>query len=405
MDKDTLIEIEFISPIFTKLDLEASFLYLTKTGYEKSIMDAIGPFREFLKRNAIHDYNLQKQGQENKKQIETYIITADDKIKTKTSFYRPNTKKGDPRVWVYKLGKYCNPNSLLAFITNKQILYVLNLSNESVKTSLIEEKYVFDILKEISNEKGSIAKELFDKIKEINKLGFVESIGTSDPGVGETLEHLLGIKRNPSKNPDYKGIELKASREKYKPTNRTTLFTRVPDWKNSKGMTNLKLIKEYGYCGADKNGVERLNLNCTLKANTPNPQGLYLKVDEDEDLLINRSLIDDEDKYVLQWDLEELRSALAKKHKETFWVGAESKIIEKDGEKKEYFRYHTIVHTKNPNISMFSYLIESGVITVDYIMHKYKDKPIRSHGVPFKLHKNNLKLLFSDPEKYNLDEL
>ena len=403
MDKDTLMEIEFISPIFTKLDLEASFLYLTKTGHEKSIMDAIGPFREFLKRNAIHNYNRQKQGQENKKQIETYIITADDKIKTKTSFYRPNTKKGDPRVWVYKLGTYCDPNSLLAFITNKHVLYVLNLSNESVKTSLIEEKYVFDILKEISNEKSSVAKELFDKIKEINKLGFVESIGTSDSGVGETLEHLLGIKRNPSKKPDYKGIELKTSRE-YKP-NRTTLFTKVPDWKNSKGMTNLKLIKEYGYCEADKNGVERLNLNCTLKANTPNPQGLYLKVDEDEDLLINRSLIDDEDKYVLQWDLEELRSALAKKHKETFWVDAESKIVEKDGEKKEYLRYHTIIHTKNPNISMFSYLIESGVITVDYIMHKYKDKAIRSHGVPFKLHKNNLKLLFPDPEKYNLDEL
>lgn len=57
------------------------------------------------------------------------------------------------------------------------------------------------------SEYVSTAEELLEKLKEIHKRGFIPSITPGDSGVGDTLENALGIHRNNSKNPDYKGIE------------------------------------------------------------------------------------------------------------------------------------------------------------------------------------------------------
>ena len=58
----------------------------------------------------------------------------------------------------------------------------------------------------------SIASELLKKIEDIHKQGYIRGINHGDTAVGMTLEHCLGIPPNDSKLPDYKGIELKASR-------------------------------------------------------------------------------------------------------------------------------------------------------------------------------------------------
>lgn len=50
-----------------------------------------------------------------------------------------------------------------------------------------------------------------------------------------------------------------------------------------------------------------------------------------------------------------MRQQLLTKHHETFWVYAESE--NQDG--IEWFRYDKIIHTKNPNDSLFGALIES----------------------------------------------
>jgi hypothetical protein len=50
------------------------------------------------------------------------------------------------------------------------------------------------------------------------------------------------------------------------------------------------------------------------------------------------------------------------KHNETFWIAADSKII--DG--KEFFQYKKVEHTKKPIVSQFDILLEQGIIRLDH---------------------------------------
>ncbi len=389
-------------PYFAKIGLPIAFLVPTETGYYKSIMDATLPIRELLKEAGIHDYEKQKQGPEYKCTVTTQFLYSDKMIETKASLYRPVTKQGDPRIWFYNLKNYCVPCNLLALMINKGVIYVINLSVEEIVESL-SEGFIRELLQQFVNDENAIAMELLDTIQKIHNQGFLPSITTGDPGVGDTLENALGISRNPSKLPDYKGIELKASRMKTdrnsKTSNRVNLFTQVPDWENSKGMNRVKLLDEYGYWKEAKDGTQRFDLNCTLKAHIPNPQGLYLEVDVERDLLINYySKNDVIARYVAQWNFMLLKQRLLEKHHETFWVKAVSQM--EDG--LEYFRYDKIVHTKNPNASLFPQLIDEGIITVDYIMHRKPSGVVRDHGFPFKIKPKKIELLFPEPKVYEL---
>ena len=389
-------------PYFANNGLRVAFLVPTPTGYGKSIMDATIPLREMLRDTNVHNYDIQKQGPEAKVLLETYFLTPNEMIKTEASVYRPITKQGDPRIWFYNLKRYCKPYNLLAILVNKGKIYVINLSNDKIVESM-NNGFIFTLIQSFVEDENAIAKELLKKIQEIHNRGFLPSITVGDPGVGDTLEDALGISRNPSKLPDYKGIELKASRtstyKKPKTSNRVNLFTQVPDWKNSKGMNRVKLLDTYGYWTVSKDGSSRFDLNCTLKANTPNAQGLFLAVDMANDLLINYYSKDDVIKrYVAQWSFALLKQRLLEKHRETFWVKATSKM--ENG--IEYFRYDKIVHTKNPNASLFPQLIEEGIITVDYIMHKKENGTVRDHGFPFKIFPKDIELLFPEPKTYDL---
>ena len=57
----------------------------TETGLNKSIMDATQDFREFLCEN-MHMFDEQKQGTENKKLIETILISKNQVYETQTFF-------------------------------------------------------------------------------------------------------------------------------------------------------------------------------------------------------------------------------------------------------------------------------------------------------------------------------
>lgn len=393
---------EFL-PFFAKHGLRVSFLVPTITGYQKSIMDATHPFREMLKEARIHDYSLQGQGPNNKVLVKSYFMNVDGLRETEASLYRPVTKQGDPRLWFYNLKRYCNPYDLLAIVENKKCLYVINLSRKDIVDSLYR-GYLCDVIKQFVDDNNSIANELLSKIQAIHNMGFLRTVTQGDPGVGDTLENALGIMRNPYKEPDYRGIELKASRtrtgNRTRATNRVNLFTQVPDWKNSRGMDRVKLLDTYGYWAKQKNGKERFDLCCTLQANIPNPQGLFLKVEEDEGLLVNYYYSENEfmKKYVAQWSLALLKQRLIEKHPETFWVKATCDMV--DG--IEYFRYDKIVHTRNPNASLFPQLIDEGIITVDYLLHRKEDGGVRDHGFPFKIFPRDLHLLFPEEKVYEL---
>lgn len=396
------VDIQQFLPIFADFNIPVAFLVPTPTGYEKAIMDATSPVRDLLKDAGIHDYEIQNQGQESKALIDSYFVTDKDLINTFASLYRPITKKGDPRIWFSNMKKYCKPCDLLALVTMNNRIYVINLSNEYVRNSIYQRAFVFDLLKEIAHIASTVADELRDRIKRIHDMGFIPSITSGDPGVGDTLEHALGICRNNLRVPDYKGIELKATRLSRnghtRQTTRSTLFTKVPD----EGLTYRQIVETYGkYQIPRGQKVPRLQLYETFKVSRTNAYDLVLEVDTNSDKL---KMLYHPDKvmktYVSSWYMQSLRDALLVKHHETFWVKAESETH--DG--KEFFRYDKILHTRKPNVTLLAPLIDTDIITLDLAAHIDPNGKWRDHGMLFKMKPEHLPLLLGTPNIYDLNE-
>lgn len=394
---DTNIE-QFL-PIFAKTGVPVAFLVPTPTGFGKSIMDATAPIRELLRNSCVHDYDQQSQGQNNKEIVDTYIVRPDSLIQTDTSLYRPETKKGDPRIWIYNLKPYCQPCNLLALIVIERKIYVFNLSDRRIADSLFSKGFCYNILEEASHKDKLVSEELLNKLHIIHNRGFIPSITPGDPGVGDTLEHALGIERNNSKAPDYKGIELKTTRLTRNGGNRTTtrstLFTRVPD----EGMSYRQIVDAYGKVQVPRGSTEaRLQMYETLMCARVNAYDLILEVDVNNDKLNIMHQEERVRKYVSAWYLENLRKALLLKHHETFWVKAQSET--RGG--IEIFRYDKVLHTKNPNASLLAPLFEANKITVDLAAHYKPDGKWRDHGVLFKMMPDDLPLLLGEPKEYIL---
>ena len=394
---DTNID-QFFS-IFANTGVPVAFLVPTPTGFSKSIMDATSPVRELLKNAGVHDYEAQRQGQEAKVFLESYYVYANCIQETTASVYRPMTKKGDPRIWFSKLTHYCNPYNLLALIIIEHRIYVINLSNAEIAHSLLNRGFVYDLLLESIHKDILIADELLTKIQKIHNQGFLPSITRGDPGVGDTLEHALGINRNNRTAPDYKGIELKATRitrnGATRHATRSTLFTRVPD----EGLTYREIVNVYGKIQTPRGStVARLQLYDTLKVSKPNSYHLVLEVDANNDKLNMLYQKAETRKYVSAWLLSNLKQALLVKHHETFWV----KAISEERNGLEYFRYDKILHTKAPNVSLLAPLLETDKITVDLAAHYKPDGKWRDHGILFKMKPKDLPLLLGTPLEYDL---
>jgi hypothetical protein len=388
----------------SKVSASFAFMTITQTGLKKSIMDATIAVRFFLKDSALHDYAEQRQGQNYKKTINAHLVNEDKIIKSKASLYRPMTKKGDPRIWFSGLKQYASEKDLILLFAIKKELYLANLSNGRIWNSFVTKGQLFQLLTSSSKETINIRDELIEVLRKINKKGLIEATTKGATAVGDTLEHELGIKRNNSTNPDYKGIELKASRTRNKGSrkqkNRITLFSKVPD----AGMTYRKILNKYGKFQKPKGSSNfRWQLYDTLKSKRVNSYGLFLKVnDKDKRLDMFYSQVkkvnDSSKKYVSSWKYDNLTSILKKKHKETFFVEAHSKKINGI----EYFRYDKVLYTQNPNTSLLFALFEYDTITVDLLAHISKKK-YRDHGCLFKIHPDSLSLLFGTQEPIDLN--
>lgn len=100
------------------------------------------------------------------------------------------------------------------------------------------------------------------------------------------------------------------------------------------------------------------------------------------------------------WTLDKLHNRLIEKHKETFWVAADT--INDNG--KEYFQYKQVEHTKKPILSQFDILLEQGVITLDHLIKRNSKGRVAEKGPLFKIKPNSLDLLFPPSNIYNLLE-
>ncbi|MEY3426349.1 MAG: hypothetical protein RL679_1707, partial [Bacteroidota bacterium] len=308
------------------------------------------------------------------------------------SLYRPNTKNGDPRIWFKGLGNYSKANDVLGIFEFEQILYVLNITQIDLLKLL--NSSTTNPLKELVNEINHISNEVADELlmllNKISSRGLVPAMLKADTAIGRTLETLLGIDINSSKKPDYKGIELKSYRDKK--GNRKNLFAQVPDWKLSKFKSSAEILDNFGY-----NRGDDFKLYCTVSALVKNSQGLTLKMDSKINQLLENSDKSDIGDFIA-WNLETLHNRLLEKHNETFWIAADSIMIND----LEHFQFKKVEHTKKPIVTQFDILLEQGIITLDHLIKRKPTGSVVEKGPIFKIKPNSLDLLFPPSQSYHL---
>jgi MvaI/BcnI restriction endonuclease family len=390
--------IEEAIDVFAAFGIEAAFIVPTQTGYEKSILDAHKSVRAFFKFHGIHDFDAQGLGaDEFGKKVPITYLSEEGLIEKDISLYRPKTKTGDPRMWTNIRG-YAEPYNLLAFIASDDgELFLINCSRAGLlNQTKLPGSFLYKIFTGFSKSETAI--KLIDDLRKVAALGWVDSTRFGDTAVGHTLETLLGIKANSSKLPDYLGeIELKSGRRPTSgnPKNKSTLFSKVPDWKNS-SMKAAEILQEFGSRNPEK---DRLELYVTV-SDQPNRQGLYMLYSENLELVETRAIhASNGDMPVAQWDVVNLQEDMRSKHKETFWVQAETR---KDPAGNEQFRYVRVTRTRRPMVGNIGPLINAGKITLDYTMSEKSSGGVRDHGYLFRIWPKDLSLLFPAIEKFEL---
>jgi len=375
----------------TSRGIDFSLFEPTSTGLKKSILDATQTVRSLFELNDFHVFELQGQGEEHKVKKQAYLLSPEEIIETKVSLYRPNTKKGDPRMWFSKLARISQAGDKVAIIVYQNSLYLINISNVNLKSVLADEDAALSkFINEYKSTADSVAVELLNKLKKIAAKGPLKSIMNGSTAIGMTIEHALGIVANSSKDPDYKGIEIKAGRGFNR--TRTNLFAQVADWKISPLKSSREILNEFGYERGDD-----FKLYCTVSAIKTNSQGLKFERREADALLVE---IQQDYGDVAVWPDKLLKARLLEKHAETFWISAES--IDING--VEHFQLKSVTHTKSPLQNQLLPLIESGHITMDHLIkRKAGVKPrVSEKGPLFKINKKDLPLLFPSPNNYSL---
>ena len=404
---------------FTNKGIDIASIWVTPVMLKKSIADANNAVRFLLKQESIHDYDSQAQGTENRILKDVIYVTDKGFLAKKISFYRPMTKQGDPRFWPYQMGQFCSPGDELGLAVIDGVCVLFNLSKidyhkllqdtEAMEVQTPVQKAILNFL--VDNlGLTPVANELLQRIKDFVGVPLLapeaksDSKKKRDTDVGMAVEMALGIPANSKKTPDYKGIELKAWRQKGgRRDNRHTLFCQVPNWHLSPCKSIREFVKLVGYPVRDTSELQKIplaeqkeakELRCTVSTKVVNSQKLVLRVDNDQVIEFK-----DENQMtdLLVWDGDLLRRRLAEKHPETFWISCRSI---KAANSKEEFLVEKIHYTRKPLIAQFLSTIEEGLVTLDHMIG-YRDGALSERGPAFKIHEHDLNKIF--PENIEID--
>lgn len=378
---------------------------ITATGLKKSILDATAPMRTYFKENGVHDYEYQQQGPEHKVKITTHILSRFKDTLTHTSMYRPVTKDGDPRLWISGLNKFTEADDIHAIIAaNPHELFVINITRVNIEnqctTSIANP--IQDLIHDLSSYADLVSEELLGRLMDFQNI-WLDTKLNADTAIGREVETLLGIEMNASREPDYKGIELKSFRSQ-RPSIKKNLFCKVPDWDISKLKSGAEIVEKYGYMS---DGVK--SYRNTLYCSKPNSQNLRLNMNYPDNLLEieeDRRIADDVFKKISDvavWRLQTLHQCLLTKHHETFWIEVNTRLGENG---QEQFMFNKIEHTRNPIVSQFDILLEQSMVTVDLLLGRPKvdartGNPKKGgDAVSFKIKKSAAGLLFPNSVIY-----
>lgn len=354
---------------------------LTATMLSKSIIDATAPLRALLARNGLVEFAAIPQGQGGKIVLEIPLAVAHGPIMCTTSFYRPNTKQGDPRVWVGGLSKYASAGDLLVFA----------FANARLVAFLIDDKpgHLLDALSgllpstlETRGRVEATVRRLTSKITGFSG-SWVRTMRPGPTGVGFTLETLLGLDANSRQDADFEGVELKAYRRGAQTGNGklVTLFSQIPNWMGiNKGKG---LLDDFGYIDAKREN--RLALYCTI-TRSRNSLGWQLEPEPD----LDRIGVANQGRVRVAYPLQTLESRLREKHPSTLFVRASTRGTDE----REEFRYEEIIYCRRPSLSNFLRLVDIDQVGLDFTLHLKEDGNARDHGYLWRIREYSIRDLY-----------
>lgn len=110
------------------LGIDNELLFVTKTGLNKSILDATAPLVKLLKEKKIHNYDIQKQGSEHKVVLPCLIQSRGNLEETKVSLYCANAR-GDKRFWPGRFRDFAEPEEVFSLFIENGNITLFNLSD------------------------------------------------------------------------------------------------------------------------------------------------------------------------------------------------------------------------------------------------------------------------------------
>lgn len=380
----TEIEEQYINVLDNLTHSEIVLIRMTPTMLNKSIIDASHPLRLLLQESFNINFNEMLRGRENGISDEIELLINGYFETRRISFYRPQTKNGDPRFWISKLHNNMNAFDMLLLTVWNNKLYAIPLIGDI--------HYFANALKKVffvnQNYLPQEVLELQDYIRKIYSNGWIQTRKAGDTGVGYTFESLIGIEANSSKKPDYKGIEIKCSRGRS--STLQTLFTKTPNYADLKNKRR-DLVINNGYWDSVRS---RYALYITIKASEVNAKGWQLFLDANNEKIY----VTQHTKMVVYYDYQILKDSLAKKHQKTIFIKAQSS--KRGTGIPEQFLYDTAYYCEGSSFTNFIRLLEEGKIGLDFAIHHDPETgKTRDHGFLWRINKEYISSLFKTQVK------
>ena len=232
------------------------------------------------------------------------------------------------------------------------------------------------------------------KFNEIKKMGWIKSEKSGSGAIGIMFENLLGLNENEFEIPDFGSIEIKTkSKSKYTHIN---LFNCAPTGPHYHEVENIK--DSFGYPDSEFKNFKVFNGDVFCNKLTKIGNTFYFKLNvyrEKNKITLN---VYDKKKNKIEestyWDFDILEEKLNRKLTYLAFIDADKKFIHN----QIYFKYNSINFYRLKNFYTFIYLLEHGVIKIEFKLGIFKDKKrlgkIHDRGTSFSIDKKDIDKLF-----------
>ncbi len=244
---------------------------------------------------------------------------------------------------------------------------------------------VLDYLDRTRKARQTPLEILTQKLRQLNKRGFLPITGRGTGRYGLALEKHLGIPPNCDKGPDFMGIELKTKSDK----SLHTLFSRVPSRFTGCG-DKRELVAKHGYDDSQR-GRRALYTSFNCKGDS---LGFSLAVKKNTVVVVRNG------SELLEYDKEALEEALLSKHTETAFVAA-TKRNSAGGEAQ--CRFDKMIYCRWPSILKFVKLIDAGHVFLDFTL-SVKGGRVKDHGFLWRVKQDTLEMLYLKSESFSLKD-